>query len=149
MPTQTYKHPNTCSHCGQWPKPTLTVDGIITKDRKILLMTRKFPPFEGQWVLPGGHVDYGERVERALERKLKEETGLDVAPVRLVGVYSDPKRDPRYHTVALCYETKITGGKIRQNRESEGLRWLPLDGVPKLAFDHSQMVKDYRRLNER
>ena len=147
MPTKTYKHPNACPKCGQWPKPTLTVDGIITKEAKILLMKRKFPPHKGTWTLPGGHVEYGERVEAALKREVLEETGLGVSPKRIIGVYSDPKRDPRYHLIAICYKTEITDGTVRQSDETDDLQWFPFNQLPNLGFDHGQMVDDFLKGN--
>ena len=71
--------------------PILTTDGVILKNRKILLVKRQIPPFIGYWVIPGGHVNYGERVEEALKRELKEELGIPVKIKKLFGVYSDPE----------------------------------------------------------
>ena len=75
--------------------PWLTADGVVEKDGAILLVKRGRPPFEGKHALPGGFVEAGETVEEAVMRELREETGLRTRVVRLLGVYSDPERDPR------------------------------------------------------
>jgi 8-oxo-dGTP diphosphatase len=69
----------------------------------VLLIRRKNPPFQGQFALPGGFVDIGETTEAAALRELKEETGIDGSSPRLIGVYSDPTRDPRGHTIGIAY----------------------------------------------
>ncbi|MDX1294939.1 MAG: NUDIX hydrolase, partial [Sulfurimonadaceae bacterium] len=90
--------------------PYLTVDGIIelyNADEQlvgVVLIERKNPPHG--WALPGGFVDVGETVEAALVREMKEETSLDVEIVSLQGVYSDPARDPRFHTASVVYRCK-------------------------------------------
>lgn len=70
--------------------PRLTVDGIVCRGDEILLVLRAFEPFKGRWALPGGFVEYGETVEAAVSRELREETGLEVVPKGVAGVYSDP-----------------------------------------------------------
>jgi len=125
--------------------PLLAVDGIVlTKDGKIVLVRRLNEPFKGYWALPGGFVEYGERVEEALKREVLEETGLKVRILKLVGVYSDPNRDPRGHVISICYLCEEVGGKLRPSSDAmeaaafakERLRKL------KLAFDHSHMLRD-------
>ena len=82
---------------------TLTVDAIIPYKGKIVLIKRKNEPYKDYYALPGGIVEYGESVESALIREAKEETSLDVEPYKLVGVYSQPDRDPRGHFVSVCF----------------------------------------------
>ncbi|MGI8650210.1 MAG: NUDIX domain-containing protein, partial [Rubrobacter sp.] len=79
--------------------PKLTVDIVLPQSGGVVLIRRRNEPFEGQWCLPGGFVEVGESVEAAAVREMREETGLDVKLERLVGVYSDPERDPRGHSV--------------------------------------------------
>lgn len=123
--------------------PLLAVDGIITKEKKVLLIKRAIKPFCGYWVLPGGHVNYGETTEEALRREIKEELGISVKVKKLIGVYSDPKRDPRYHLVAIVYELKKGKGKIRLNYESSEFRYFHLKNLPrKIGFDHRKIIKD-------
>jgi len=130
--------------------PVLTVDGIILKGSKILLVKRAIKPFSGYWVIPGGHVEYGERVEEALKREMKEELGLTVKIKKLFGVYSDPKRDPRYHTVSVVYLCQKTKGKINLNREASELKYFSFKNLPqKIGFDHRKIINDFKKLKQR
>jgi len=130
-----------------YKKPSLTVDGILVEDDKILLIERKKEPFKGLYALPGGFVEYGERTEEAIVREMKEETGLDVRVKRLVGVYSDPNRDPRGHTITVVYELEKLGGKLRGGDDAKKALMVPLNDLPLLAFDHNQIVEDYKKFN--
>ena len=90
------------------PTPALTTDCVVFDERGyVLLIRRKNEPFGGSYALPGGFVDVGEQVEDACRRELSEETGLQVGELRLVGVYSDPKRDPRGHTCSVVYLARV------------------------------------------
>jgi 8-oxo-dGTP diphosphatase len=92
--------------------PALTADCVVfdSQDR-VLLIRRGRPPFEGDYALPGGFVEVGETVEDACRRELKEETGIEVRELKLVGVYSDPKRDPRGHTCSVAYLAQVATAK--------------------------------------
>ena len=84
--------------------PLLTTDCVVRDaNSRVLLIRRKNEPFKGAYALPGGFVDIGETVEAACRREVREETGLNVDALRLIGVYSDPGRDPRGHTVSVAY----------------------------------------------
>lgn len=126
--------------------PRLTVDGVVVERRRVLLVRRKFPPFRGCWALPGGFVEIGETVECAVVREVFEETGLKVSVKKLVGVYSDPARDPRRHTVSVCFMCRKLGGRLRSGSDSKEVRWFSLDNLPKLAFDHSRILGDAVKL---
>lgn len=127
--------------------PILTVDGIILKGNKILLTKRKIYPFQGYWVLPGGHVEYGEKVEKAVLREIKEEVGVSVKIEKLVGVYSGPKRDPRYHTVSVVYLLEKGKGKIRLSHEASEFKYFSLKNLPeKIGFDHRKIINDFKKL---
>ena len=121
---------------------TLTVDAIIPYKGGIVLIKRRNEPFKDHYALPGGIVEYGEKVEEALVREVKEETGLDVEPYRLVGVYSDPNRDPRGHFVSICFIAIPKGGELRATSDAKDVRVFKLDSLPKLAFDHNKMIED-------
>ncbi|MGC8934836.1 MAG: nucleotide sugar dehydrogenase [Thermoproteota archaeon] len=128
--------------------PSLAVNAIVTKEERILLVKRKSEPFKGFWSLPGGFVEYGETVEEAVKREVKEETGLTVEPEKLIGVYSERNRHPGRHVVAVCYSTKIKEGKISLNlEENEEVKFFSFNELPKnLAFDHNKMILDYLRI---
>jgi 8-oxo-dGTP diphosphatase len=81
----------------------LTADGVLIKNGKILLIKRKNEPWKGMYALPGGFVEYGERVEDTVLREVFEETGLKASIIALVGIYSSPDRDPRGHIITVAY----------------------------------------------
>lgn len=126
-----------------WPPktPYLTVDIIIEVGDGIVLVKRKNPPYG--WALPGGFVDYGETVEEAAVREAKEETGLDVKLKGLLGVYSDPKRDPRLHTVSVVFVASAEGKPVGKDDAAEA-KIFKLDALPQLVFDHAKILKDYK-----
>ncbi|WP_415405799.1 NUDIX domain-containing protein [Sulfurovum sp. CS9] len=127
--------------------PYLTTDGIIEiyKDEEfkgIVLIERKNEP--RGLALPGGFVDVGERVEDALVREMKEETNLDVSISRVLGIYSDPARDPRFHTASVVYVVKAKG-MPKGGDDAKEAKLYSLDVIPmeKLVFDHTKIVQDY------
>ncbi len=122
--------------------PALTVDGVLIEEGKILLIRRGREPFKGKWALPGGFVEYGESVEDAVIREFKEETGLDAEIIKLLGVYSDPNRDPRGHTVSIVYMLKRKGGELKEGDDAAEVGFFPLDSLPELAFDHGKIIED-------
>ncbi|MDY6932100.1 MAG: NUDIX hydrolase [Halobacteriota archaeon] len=122
--------------------PSLTVDTIIVHKGKIVVIKRKYPPFEGDYALPGGFVEDGERVEEAAIREAEEETGLRVRLVELNGVYSDPKRDPRRHTVSICYIAESIGGELKEGSDAIDVETFKINDLPKLAFDHDEMINN-------
>lgn len=121
--------------------PRLTVDIIIEVEGGIVLIERKNPP--PGWALPGGFVDYGETVEEAAVREAREETGLDVKLIRQFHTYSDPRRDPRGHTVSAVFVARADGtprgadDAMRAGVFTAGT----LPGT--IAFDHRQILEDY------
>ena len=126
--------------------PALTVDAVLLKGHDILLIRRGREPYKGAWALPGGFVDVGERVEDACRRELLEETGLRGDIVDLLGVWSDPARDPRGHTVSVVYVCKVGGiVQVDAGDDASEARWFPLDRLPDLAFDHAEICAAARR----
>ncbi len=123
-------------------KPWIAVDAVLIHNDDILLIKRGKEPFKGKYALPGGFVDYGETTEHAVIREVKEETGLNVAIKDLVGVYSDPARDPRGHTISVSYLVEVKGGKLKSSDDAAEARWFPLNSLPSLAFDHDRIIKD-------
>ncbi|MCD6590583.1 MAG: NUDIX hydrolase [Candidatus Aenigmarchaeota archaeon] len=125
--------------------PRLAVDGVIVSGNKVLLIKRKFEPFAGFYALPGGFVEHGEKVEDACIREVKEETGLDIKAERLIGVYSDPDRDPRGHIVSVVFLCKIIGGSLKtETNETKDMKFFSRHEIrtSRLAFDHKKILKD-------
>lgn len=123
--------------------PVLTVDALIADpERGVLLIRRGRDPFAGCWALPGGFVEVGESLVEACVREAREETGLEIEPVEVLGVYSDPSRDPRSHTVSVVFLCRATGGTAVGGDDAAEARWFPdLTGLP-LAFDLATILAD-------
>jgi len=124
--------------------PLPSVDVIIELERKgIVLVERKNPPFG--WALPGGFVNYGESLEEAAMREAGEETGLQVELLLQFHTYSDPKRDPRLHTITTVYIGRAQG-EPKASDDAKGVGIFPKDSLPsKMAFDHRRILEDYLR----
>ncbi len=121
--------------------PLLTVDAVIMYEGKLVLIKRKNHPYKDIFALPGGFVDIGETVEQAVIREAKEETGLDIDIIKLIGVYSDPKRDPRGHTVSICFLAKGKGN-LNAGSDANDIGLFDINNLPDLAFDHNKIIKD-------
>ncbi len=114
---------------------------IELKEGEIVLIRRANPPYG--WAIPGGFVDYGETVENAAVREAAEETGLDVRLTHLLGVYSDPERDPRHHTISTVFVAKASGTPVGQDDAAEAAVFTQ-DNLPEdIAFDHRKILSDY------
>jgi 8-oxo-dGTP diphosphatase len=136
----------------KYRSPKLTVDAIVTKnDDEILLVKRGKEPFKNYWALPGGFVNYGEKVEDAVIRETFEETGLRGKINRLIGVYSAPDRDPRGHTVSIVYHLKIVGGELKGRDDACDAKFFKIKDIPSLplAFDHKKIIEDYLEYSRR
>jgi 8-oxo-dGTP diphosphatase len=143
----------------------LTADVVVlagpASDRRVLLIRRDWPPFEGMWALPGGHVDPGETTRAAAARELTDETGVTVAnPARdllEIGTYSDPGRDPRGRYVSLAYLTLLPEPVTAEaGDDAREAAWFPIadvlngpdqpggarQAVVPLAFDHVRILTD-------
>lgn len=121
----------------------VTVDSVIIKDRKVLLLKRSFGTFKGHWVLPGGRVKPGEDTWKAVVRETKEETGLDVRIVRMIGFYDSPERDPEKHAATMAFLCRPVKGKLKGNSESTEIKYFPLEKLPKtMGFDHRKIIQD-------
>ena len=116
---------------------------ILLPGDRVVLVRRKHPP--PGWALPGGFVDVGETLEAAAVREAREETGLDVSLTDLLYVYSDPRRDPRRHTLSAVFLGRADGVPAGADdaEEARAFRW---DALPApLAFDHAEILGDARR----
>lgn len=127
--------------------PFVTVDMIIEVSGGIVIIERLNPPHG--WALPGGFVDVGESLEDAARREAKEETNLDLEDLRQMHTYSDPKRDPRFHTVSTVF-TARGRGKAQSGDDAKNLKIVPHEELLNIeyAFDHKQVVKDYLSLRK-
>ena len=130
--------------------PIPTVDIIIElvdqPHRPIILIDRKNPPHG--WAIPGGFVDYGESVETAARREAQEEVRLTVELIEQFHVYSDPKRDPRQHTLSIVFIAQANG-KPKAADDAKEVGVFHLWEIPeKLCFDHDRILKDYRRYRD-
>ena len=127
--------------------PALSVDVMVIEGSKILLVKRGQPPHQGEWALPGGFVEYGETVEAAAKREVQEETGIAIDLSAILGVYSDPERDPRSHTVSVVFVGKMIGGQLQEGDDAADARWYDINDLreEQLAFDHEMIVQDFRQ----
>jgi 8-oxo-dGTP diphosphatase len=140
---------------GKYKNPVPAVDFLISKDNdsKILLVRRKNDPFKGMLSIPGGFINEGETAEDAMRREAKEETSLIVEPTAILGVYSDPRRDPRMHTLSVTFITRIARGNENARDDAAALQWIKLEGdeldgliqSQQIAFDHSKILSDYKK----
>lgn len=128
----------------KWRNPFPTVDIIIYRPPDgLVLIERGNPPYG--WALPGGFIDYGESAEQAALREAREETGLVVQLTGLLGVYSDPERDPRFHTLSVVFTASIAGQVLPcAGDDARQARFFTLDALPAvMAFDHGKIVQDF------
>ncbi len=125
------------------PKPT--VDAIVLKKDKLLLIKRKYEPFG--WALPGGFIEYGESAETAVERELKEETGLKAVSINQFHTYSSPDRDERFHTMSVVFIVEVLGDAIASDDAAQ-IGWFSLDNLPEIAFDHKKIMDDVKFRNQ-
>lgn len=137
-----------CPHCGkgfpQFANPAPTTDVIIHDPaRGIVLIRRANPPLG--YALPGGFIDEGEQVEHAARREMREETGLDVRLAGVLGVYSRPHRDPRFHTMTVVFVGEVDADAVpAAGDDAASAAFFPLDALPSpLAFDHADIIRDF------
>lgn len=125
----------------------LTADIVIlsrTGGKLYVLLTRRaLEPERGKWTVPGGHVDKGERFDEAAVREMEEETGISGVELHRLDVFDRPDRDPRYRTITVAYACVIDGKefKLSATREATAFKWFPVERLPKLGFDHDEILK--------
>ena len=128
--------------------PIPTIDIILSENsnsNKVLLIKRSKDPFKDYFSLPGGFVNEGEKVEDAVRRESEEELLVKVEPINILGVYSDPNRDPRGHIMSITFIAKIIKGNLKEGDGVTELRWVEINNLEniKLGFDHSKILSDY------
>lgn len=145
--TQTYRNPTpTVDIIIEWGPERGNVVGKRSGPSSILLIERLNEPFG--WALPGGFMDYGECAATAAIREAKEETNLDITLVEQFHCYSDPRRDPRQHTLSIVFIATATG-EPKAMDDAKALRHFEITELPaQLCFDHGQILADYRRYRE-
>lgn len=135
-----------------YPRPAVTADCVVIakeNEPKVLLIRRGNEPFKGCWAFPGGFMNMEETAEQCAVRELEEETGLKVTEIKQIGAYSKVDRDPRGRTVTVAYLVVIDKAEaVKGGDDAAKAQWFPISGLPKLAFDHEEIMKDAKRLFE-
>lgn len=130
----------------KYPRPAVTSDCVVmTKEEvpKVLLIQRGADPFKGAWAFPGGFMNMDETTEQCAIRELEEETGLKVTKVHQIGAYSKVDRDPRGRTITVAYLAIIDSPEdVKGQDDAAKAEWFPITDLPKLAFDHYDIMKD-------
>ena len=137
-------------YCQSWEPPEtpkLAVDAVIYDFYRngFIIIERQYSPYG--FALPGGFVDIGETTEEAIIREVKEETNLDCEIKNLIGVYSEPNRDPRYHIISVAYNLDIIDGELKAKDDAKSVRAIHtnelLSGISdKMINDHFKILKD-------
>jgi 8-oxo-dGTP diphosphatase len=131
----------------EYPHPAVTVDGVVfgydEADLKVLLIQREQEPFRLRWALPGGFVGIDEALDDAVRRELEEETGITRLYLEQLYTFGAPKRDPRERIVSVAYYAlvKLADHAVRAASDARNVAWFPVADLPKLAFDHEQILE--------
>jgi 8-oxo-dGTP diphosphatase len=143
MTTQTYVY--------DYPRPAVTTDCVIfgfdKEELKVLLIERDIEPYKACWALPGGFLDMDEEAEACARRKLKEETALENLYMEQLYTFSSVDRDPRYRVISIAYYAlvKLSDYHAQAGTDTSKAQWFPLQEVPKLAFDHTDILEIARQ----
>lgn len=136
-------------HASDYERPSVTVDIVILtvaeQDLRVVLIRRKFPPFQGLWAVPGGFVGIRESLDAAARRELREETGVDDVYLEQLYTFGDPDRDPRTRVITVAYYALVEAGMVKTLRagsDAGEVAWWSMYRLPELAFDHRQIL-DY------
>lgn len=133
-----------CPDCGRWLNRPATVDAVVIRYNKILLVKRKTEPYAGFWALPGGYPDQNETLEQAVVRETLEEAGIQGYSPKQFGVFSDPRRHPNQAiSVAYTLQTLTDRIQVGDKQEIERVGWFSFEDLPEMAFDHRQIIDAY------
>jgi 8-oxo-dGTP diphosphatase len=142
------KNNEPCTSCGRFANRGVTIDAVIVRENKILLIKRGTEPFEGFWALPGGYVEWDETVEEAVKREVVEETGLVAESLKMIGVYSSPDRHPKQCIDVAFAVEGLSAEEAEEPKAGDDaieIEWFDVDNLPTLAFDHEKIIRDYLR----
>lgn len=133
-------------YCYKYPHPAVTVDCLVFRKEEgrifILLIKRGKDPYKDFWAFPGGFINYDETAEEAVVREIKEETDLDLEEVKQLHTYTNPERDPRERVITIAFYSFTDKSEINGGDDAAEAKWFPIDHLPSLAFDHSQIFSD-------
>ena len=128
-------------------RPWISTDCVVFDERgRVLLIRRRNDPFRGQYAFPGGFIELGETAEDCALRELKEETGIEAGSLRLIGVYSDPNRDPRHHSITVAFLVSVHGQTPVAGDDAAAAEFVDDATKEHLAFDHDKILRDALRL---
>jgi len=138
------------SYTYEYPRPAVTTDVVLITGsdhmQKILLIQRANAPYKDLWALPGGFVDMDEDLKTAALRELEEETGLKDIDICQLKTYGAVSRDPRHRTISVVYFGRVSHELAATGQDDAAdARWFALNNLPKLAFDHAEIIKDAKR----
>ncbi len=135
------KQKNNCPNCGGYRNRIATVDAVVLREGKILLIRRTAEPYAGFWALPGGYMEFDETAEQACLRELQEETGLIGSQPELIGVFSDPDRHPGQR-IAIAFRIGSVTGTLSAGDDAAAYQWVSPSELPEqLAFDHEAIIR--------
>ncbi len=131
-------------YCYDYPRAAITVDIIVVKDNKILLIKRANNPFKDMWAFPGGFMDMDEELETAAKRELIEETGIEVDNIKQFKTYSSVDRDPRHRTISTVFY-HVTNKELiaTAGDDAADAKWWDINELPALAFDHQLITEEF------
>ncbi|HPE75128.1 MAG TPA: NUDIX hydrolase [Draconibacterium sp.] len=135
----------------QYPRAAVTTDALVfvkeNNEQFILLIERLNEPFKNKWALPGGFIEMDETLENACKRELEEETGLKVDKMTQFKTYDAVDRDPRHRTISTIFFAELDKKqKVKGGDDAARAEWFPVSGLPELAFDHEQIIKEFFKL---
>lgn len=134
----------------RYPRASVTADAVLFAEKDgqmyVLLIQRGNEPYKGHWAFPGGFLNMAETVAHCAERELEEETGIVLTGMQLVGIYSDVERDPRGRVITAAYTAMTSMPQANAADDAAAAKWWPLNALPELAFDHSVILSDAKRV---
>lgn len=128
----------------KYEHPAVTTDCVIFTYEdwklKVLLVKRGGEPYKGEWALPGGFLRGDETAREGALRELREETALEASAIGELGVFSKPDRDPRERVITIAFYALVKPSKVQGGDDADEAAWFPIDNLPQLAFDHTDII---------